>query len=383
MKSRTRRAWRAIKIAALLLFTIVFVPVVFALIGVGVECRVIGGRVTQPDSTTSPADVPAPIKQLRQDPVNYIRGEDRTYLTLPEWYIVYSADEYAAFTTQGRPSHFPFFGAIRQFWSSYYDVCAVTREQYPLNTGSHLTLVVIGASFTVENMLHGIYENTVGRVTEWLSAGGQTEEDVYAHTVAQEYGTFLHTIPWYEFPYGARLRGLWSGTSLWGPNITRKWERKLALSTEYGAKAAYAWVIKKATRSVYAPDELKIQMWATGVTPEVVEREPEVRLLQDLASRGAIVETARYEAFTQIVPRLVAQGVQFVEIAGNDEIMVTLIAPRDWRYDLADGTLLLEMPVLTQPNTKRVAVNVPVTALHRVLSDLGEREIQFEHVYDY
>lgn len=383
MRSRTRRVWRAVRIAALLLFTIVFVPVVFALIGVGVECRVIGGRVTQPDTPTSPADVPPQIQQLRQDQINYIRGEDRTYLTLPEWYIVYSADEYAGFTAQGRPSHFPFFGAIRQFWSSYYDVCAVTREQYALDSGSHLTLVVIGASFTVENMLHGVYENTVGRVTEWLSAGGQTEEDAYAHTVAREYGTFLHTVPWYEFPYGARLRGLWSETSLWGPNITRKWERKLALSTEYGAKAAYAWVIKKATRSVYSPDELKIQMWATGVTPEVLAREPEVKLLQDLGNQGAIVEAPRYETFTQLVPRLAAQGVQFVEIAGNDEIMVTLIAPRDWRYDLADGNLLFSMPILTQPNSERLAVNVPVTALQRVLNDLAGREIHFEHVYDY
>src|SRR4051812_40598778 len=104
MRPRTRRFWRAIRIAALLLFTIVFVPVVFALIGVGVECRVFGGRVTQPDTPTSPADVPPQIQQLRQDQVNYIRGEDRTYLTLPEWYIVYSADEYADFTAQGRPS---------------------------------------------------------------------------------------------------------------------------------------------------------------------------------------------------------------------------------------------------------------------------------------
>ena len=39
---------------------------------------------------------------------NYARSEDQTYLTLPERYIVYSADEYAAFLDGHRPSEFPF-----------------------------------------------------------------------------------------------------------------------------------------------------------------------------------------------------------------------------------------------------------------------------------
>jgi hypothetical protein len=37
-------------------------------------------------------------------------------VTLPEWYIVYSADEYAAFVKSRAPSRFPYFSAVGQYW---------------------------------------------------------------------------------------------------------------------------------------------------------------------------------------------------------------------------------------------------------------------------
>jgi len=364
-----------------LLLAGVFVPIVVALVGVGVQCRP-WGSPPAPDTPPAAADVPVGIQSIKAGITDYNREEDRTYLTLPEWYIVYSADELAAWTAEKPPSGFPYFQAIGQFWGSYYDVCAVTREQYAFNSGMHLTLAVIGASFTAENILRGVYENTVGRVTEWLSNGGESEEDVYARAVAAEYGAFLHTVPWYEFPFGQKLRGLWSETGAWGPNILRKWERKLALSLEYGAKAAYGWLIRQATGAVYDADELRIYTWADGIGDEVLAAEPDVQLVQ-AAGADTIVTLPRYEPFTQLAPRLAARGVTWNDLAGNDEIMVTLIGFRDWQYDLSVGQQLFEMPVLPDPERKRIAVNVPVRELHRLLAEIGSRGAQLEHIYDY
>ena len=39
---------------------------------------------------------------------HYYREEAATYLTLPEWYIVYSTEEYAAFIGARPPSLFPY-----------------------------------------------------------------------------------------------------------------------------------------------------------------------------------------------------------------------------------------------------------------------------------
>ena len=367
---KKRVVWIVAALGVLLLCVIVA-----PLVGVVVECRVFAG------------DPPAVRQSGRSAPEtegldNYARLEDQTYLTLPEWYIVYSADEYAAFVANNRPSQFPYFGAIRQFWSSYYDVCAVTRDKYSFNSGYHLTLVVIGTSFTLENVVKGLYENTLGRATEWVGLGHLTAEDAYAAQAAKEYGDFIHTIPWYEFPYTAKLAGLWTETGLIGPNFIRKWERKLALSAEYGVKALYAWLIGQGTAATYAPEDLEIQVWATGISDDLLRQHP-IRVIKPIDDRTAIVAIPRYEAFTKIVPKLTGAGMQFVEIAGNDEILITVIAPQDWNYNLPEGEFLFAMPILTQPPLKRVAINVPVTSLHRVLAALESTGVEIEHVYDY
>jgi hypothetical protein len=354
----------------LLFLLIVLVP----LVGVGLQCW---------STVEAEAIKPAQVEPITADLTNYARPEDQTYLTLPEWYIVYSADEYADFISRNRPSHFPYFQAITQYWENYYAVCAVTRDRYPFNSDYHLTLAVIGTSFTVENILKGLYENTIGRLTEWLSSPELTEEDVLARQVAKEYGDFIHTIPWYEFPFGEKFNQLWQRTSWAGPNIIRKWERKMALSLEFGGKAFYAGLIKQGTQTAYAPEELEIQAWVEGLSDQILRQEPQVRLIKDINGQAAIAAIPRYEAFSQRVPELTQQGVRFVEIAGNDAILITLLSRRSWAYDLPAGEFLFSQPILTQPEQKRVAVKVPVTALHMVLNSLESRRLQLEHIYDY
>jgi len=349
-------------------------------VGVGLECRVFAGGTV---GAENPAHTSAESRKITQGLSGYARSEDQTYLTLPEWYIVYSSEEYAAFIAQNRPSQFPYFQAIGQYWGSYYDVCAVTRDQYPFNTRYHTILAVIGTSFTMENIVKGAYENTVGRVTEWISSDELTEEDAYARQVAQEYGDFLHTIPWFEFPFGEKLKGLWGETNLWGPNAIRKWERKFALSLEYGVKSLYAWLIKRGNQASFSPMDLEIHIWVEGISDEVLQRAPEIRIVKAIDEQTAIAVVPRYEAFTKMAPRLARQGVQFVEIAGNDEIMITAIADHAWEYNLEAGEFLFAMQILSQPELKRIAVKVPVKSLHTVLTDLESSGVKIEHIYDY
>jgi hypothetical protein len=374
-----KRLGRIAAIVILIFLCITFIP----LVGVGLECRPFASATPAQTVEAANAATPAEIRQITAGLSGYARPEDQTYLTLPEWYIVYSADEYAAFIANNPPSRFPYFRAIGQYWRSYYAVCAVTRDQYPFNSGYHLTLAVIGTSFTLENILKGIYENTLGRATEWLSSSELTEEDAYAREVAKEYGDFIHTIPWYEFPFDEKFKRLWSETNLWGPNAIRKWERKVALSLEYGGKAIYAWLIGQGTQAAYAPEDLEILGWAEGVSAEVLQQEPQMRVVKAVNDQAAIVALPRYEAFSQIAPHLARQGVRFVELAGNDEILITAIAPRDWVYDLPEGKFLFAMPILTQPNLQRVAVKAPVKSLHLILTDLEDKDLKIEHLYDY
>jgi hypothetical protein len=321
---------------------------------------------------------PSPPTTLGRNIPGYARPEDDTFLTYAEWYIVWSYLEKAAWQEAHLPSGFPYFGAIRQYWSGYCCSYGVVRGRYAFNFGDHLMLVVIGTSFTVEYGIKGIYENSVGRLTEWLAGEEPVEEDRYAARVARNYGVFVEDRPFYEFPFFSAFRALWKETSLWGPHVFRKWERKAWLSLDYGIEAVYCGLIRLASHAVYGIEE--------DVTYALIENAPEILLasvpfVQRVNSPGPgsfIVQMPRYQKFTDAAGQLLRRQARFVEIAGNSQIMVTAVVPRDWNFQLPAGELLFSSEVLTDPQSKRVALRVPVAHLGAIADKLA-----IEHIYDY
>ena len=64
-------------------------------------------------------------------PPEHRRSPDQTFLTFPEWYLVHSPAEYAAYLGAGRrASGFPLYAHIGQFWQSYAAVAHEIRA-YP------------------------------------------------------------------------------------------------------------------------------------------------------------------------------------------------------------------------------------------------------------
>jgi hypothetical protein len=313
----------------------------------------------------------------------YQRDEAQTYLTLPEWILVFSPAEYARWLSAHEPSGFPYFGAIGQFWGYYHDAYALTKHKYPFNFGYHLMGFVIGTSFTVENALKGLYENTIGRVTEWTSHGDSTPEDRFAARVAQEYVDFIRVDPWYEFSFFRRFQELWRETPTSGPHLLRKWERKLALSLEYLAKAQYAMLITLGTKAIYGDADSEMLVWASNLSPEALAQEPKVKVLRRFEDSSELLSLPRYEEFRDAVERLSAQGVTLREIAGTREILMTLTVPTAWSYDLPAGRVVISRPILTERGNRRIGIAVPVTELQQVVSALGARHFVIEHVFDY
>ena len=101
----------------------------------------IGVKCYSSEPASRPPAVPPP-----DGVAGYTRAEAFTYLTLPEWFIVYSTDEYAGFIATRRPSDFPYLGSVRQYWGFYSTACAETKRKHPFETGYHVMLGVIGAS---------------------------------------------------------------------------------------------------------------------------------------------------------------------------------------------------------------------------------------------
>lgn len=355
------------------------ITAVLGLVALAVPARFVGAHCFSVRS--QPTGRSAEVSRVTGDVKGYARSASSTYLTLPEWYIVYSTEEYASFVRSRAPSRFPHFAAVRQYWRYYKEACRVTKRVYPFDAGAHLMLGVIGLSFSIENAVKGGYENTIGVVTEGIGFY-HTEEDVFARKTAREYAAFMHTVPWYEFPFAGKLKALWTETPLWGLDVVRKWERRFALSAEYALKAAYAGLIRWGTGAVYRPEDLVIHAWIDDASDRIFA-DGRIRMIKAVTPGSYIVTIPRYEAFTQIVVALARQGVRFRDFAGNDAILLTAIAPQGWDERLRAGELLFSETLLTNPGAKRIGVKVPVTSLHAILAELPRRGVTIEHLYDY
>ena len=310
----------------------------------------------------------------------YRRDEGQTFLTHPEWYIVYSSDEYAEWLRDKLPTEFPYAASIGQFWIDYREAYRQTRHAYPFNTGYHVMLGVIGTSYSAELALKGLYENTVGRFSGWTAGHQLSDEDHYAADVAADYGKFIHIRPWYEYSFASKLRHVWTGLPAWGARPVRKWERKMFLTMEYGFKAVYAEAITLATHAAYTPQDDRMQMVVTGWNDSVASRYPTMKTMARLDSVHTLVSSPRYDEFRDALLALSKgdTGVRLSEIAGNKEILLTGVVPANWSYRGA-GRVLYTVPLPADRRRKRYALRVPTEDLLVALRQLSG----VDHIYDY
>ena len=366
---RPGRIRRLLRTVGLLILGWVAIVCVWSAGFIGITCY-------SPVPAIRPPAVPPP-----EGIAGYARAEAFTYLTLPEWFIVYSTDEYAGFIATRRPSDFPYFGSVRQYWGFYSTACAETKRKHPFEAGYHVMLGVIGASFTIESSLRYVYEHTFGWATELLSST-DTAEDALARRTAREYGMFMHRTPWYEFPFGSRLAALWREVPLTGPHMVRKIERRMALTAEYAIKAVYGFIIRKASGAAYGGEDLRIYARVAD-TPLPVLSDQRVKVVQTIGPGQHIVTLPRYEDFTATALALTAKGARFTDIAGNDVLLMTALARRGIPTSFPGAELVSARPILSDPTMQRLALRVRVASLGEAVEQLARAGASVEHLYDY
>ena len=346
--------------------------------------RILLWTVLMAGGGTALADAPTPSALTSATPEQHRRGPEQTFLTFPEWFLVFSPAELADYMQGHPPDTFPFIAHIGQFWSSYASVRQSLREgHYPFNFGYHFMIVVIGTSTTVEYGLKSIYETLVGRLTALTLHGDLTAEDRYAAGVAQDYVEFIRIRPWYEYDFYGKLKGLWRETPCGGPHLLRKWERRYALTTEYAVKAVYGKFIMFGTHAAY-DTPLPVTAIIVDHPPADTSTLPDFKVLQSLNDGAVLATVPRYDDFMRYADHLAAQGLQFREIAGNQgAILVSVLAPQDWSADVSGERVLFTQPILTRPGLQRVVLTVPVTGLADALRAFDARRLTLEHVFDY
>lgn len=311
---------------------------------------------------------------------DWLRPEDQTWLTLPEWYIVYSADELGAHLAKNQPSTFPFFQAISQFWTIYTEVDKATGR-YEFNTGYHGMIWVIGTSYTVEYAVKGLWEHSVGRLTEWWNGTGPNTlpEEQFIGQLAIDYGAFIHHTPWYAFPWWTKKQDL---AKVPRTVSLRGEERRFVTWVELIGKGLWGDAMGSASQGVYGAEATHMLAWVRDDGIDVTEVDG-VEVLEDLGDGDLLLKIPRYEPFTTAVPALARKGVRFVEIAGNSRLLITVKADDSWDTARLYGYVVHSWPILTEPGHKLVAMEVPVQGLHEVLPLIEASGGTLHHLYDY
>jgi hypothetical protein len=298
------------------------------------------------------------------------RPESNTLLTYPEWHIVHAYEDYAEVIRTGDPHDFRFLPAIGGFWTS---LCTLTERSAAMGGPSddYRTMVhVIGVSFTVELLLKAAYEETLGRVATWIRGPERAALDDLSASQAAAYAGFLQQVPWYRWDFESDRAALEADTS----GGVRNRERALALGLEYRAKALYARAIAGAVAAT-GGDQLTMRSIVTGLSPAELGRLEGVTVIAE-RPEGVEIETPRYRAFTDLARRLAEAGGTFVEIAGNDDILLTALTATP---DSGDPSVLAVLPRQGYADLRELRL-IRVADLAKTLRDGA---ITVEHIHDY
>ncbi|MEO3414319.1 hypothetical protein AAFO92_06680 [Roseovarius sp. CAU 1744] len=304
-------------------------------------------------------------------PEEHHRPESRTLLTYPEWHIVHAYDDYAKVIAEGDPHEFGFIRAIRGFWSSLCELSYASAEHGGFPDETKQMVYTIGVSFTAEMLAKAAYEETLGRLAAMTRESPRAPLDVVSARQAAEYAEFLQQVPWYQWDFALDAQELADNTS----GSLRDTERLLALSLEYGVKTLYAGVIEQAVANVGA-DALRLRMVVRDTTPEALAEYEGVTVIGPLGD-GFEIETPRYRVLTSLLQQMARDGVNFTEIAGNDDILLTATAPGGRVNDA-----LFSFPRQGHDDFRHLIL-LKVTELAQTLREMRTGPLTLEHIHDY
>jgi len=350
-------------VTAVLAFVLLLMPVAY----IELACRADGAGETVSR---------APYQPLITD-TNFLRREANTYLTYPEWHIVYAYDGLAAALKTGDEYRFDYLPSIARFWRSTCSLTKTAGTHGGADWDTRSMIHTIGVSFTVEMLVKAAYEETIGRATAWLRGPRKTPQDEAIARMAADYAAFLRQTPWYRYPFDRERHALWAQPI---DGVVRGWERRFGIGLEFTTKVGYAKVIEGAVAAT-APAQLEIRSVIAGLDAATLASIADVKVIGPRGD-GIEIETPRYDRFTRILVEIAQRGGSIREIAGNDEIMVSLTMPDSATAPVKHGSVIFRMTRDSIPGT-RVLVNVAMRDLASFLNTYPLGDPGLEHVFDY
>jgi hypothetical protein len=113
-------------------------------------------------------------------------------------------------------------------------------------------------------------------------------------------------------------------------------------------------------------------MFVVATLPqELLANEPQIKPVRTLTPQWQLVQAPRYKDLTEILQNLLDQKA-LAEIAGNREILITVIAPDSSKLDVKDTTELFSLPLDARPGFRRAGLKARIDRLVGINRE-GER----------
>ncbi|MBR0932455.1 hypothetical protein [Bradyrhizobium jicamae] len=326
---------------------------------------------------------PAAAAGFAIDDPKYARAEGDTYLTYPEWYIVYAYSDLAGVTRASSESSFDYIGSISGFWSSLCGARRSSSAARPASQDQMLTDYIIGSSFTAEMAVQGLYERTIGALAVAWRGPKPAREDAFNQALLDDYAKFLEQTPWYQYPFSDKLSALWHDVPF-EPSL-RAIERRFSLSLQYGVKSLYAKAI--GALAGLSPADLEIGSVVLAPSAQALPTDSRIRVVREVHAgdgrQGVLMITPRYREFTGIIREVGGKGLSFGEIAGNTRILTTVLVPPGGLPQVAGAKSIFETDVQSMPGWRRVGYDTGVAAVAALPAAVEAHGARFEHAYDY
>ncbi|MCH2110171.1 MAG: hypothetical protein MK135_12655, partial [Polyangiaceae bacterium] len=339
--------------------------------------------------------------QLTLDTPRLRSHEARTYLSIPEWYLVFQPRHYAEFLRRGGSStDYSWADALTQYYS--HEKRARTLAQpYPKDTEYEEILSVIGPSTAVEYLTKSLYESTLGALFQHTGDEQGSDEARLIADAHRSYGEFILDQPWYRFSFYPWVEKIDQLDSQNRDSSLRRFERKTIFKIEFTLKALYARVLEKLTESM-PPAVEEIEVEASLPKKRSIASIKDVRVLQarDPLLKTSTLSVPRWSAFSLRMQELAEAGANFTTISGGGAIAVSLISDKHsappsharllYRQPLASAKSLHALApeseddaLATWEGKERQVALVPVQDLGVFLRSLHGETHRLEHLYDY
>jgi len=321
------------------------------------------------------------IENEKESIVGYYRDEGQTFLTVPEWYLVFNPKEYADYLEAGNnPSDFPFYASIDEYWKLYDRSMKLVSNAYPNNEEYNTMLKVIGVSITMEYAAKIIYENSIGKFFGLFANGSLSAQEKTIIKAQRAYSDFIYDKAWYEFKFTPWVKEVWTVSDSSNSSWLRKWERTLFFTFEFTFKTAYAQLIEWAAKASY--EEPVKDIYLLILTKSPITENANLKIIKEKDEKK-IISIKRWGEFSKTILELDSKDMSIHDIGGNDEIVVSVLINKISSVNFENGELLYESAVVSNTEMKRLVYLIPVDKLFAFVDYAKANQISIEHIFDY